>query len=222
MRGLAACILLLVILPLAACVAPVPSWRSRVAPLVEAIGRDDAPRLFPQEYRSLLETFEHGEAVYQVTRDHKLADSYYQMAFQKGELLQFELQRARQRLADEQRHRREELAAKAEEERLMREAAEAELRLREQERAQAELEARTKAEAQTRRIHKEPAAVLPGSYTVRRGETLPQIAGRPEIYNNPSLWPIIYRANRDQIRDPKRLWPGQVLTIPRHSNRNKP
>jgi len=206
---------------LTGCVAPLPTWRARVTPLVEEIGRQDAPRLFPQEYRSLLETFEHGEAVFHVTKDHKLADSFYQMAFQKAELLQSELRRIRQRKDDEERQRIAEIAAKAEEEQLMLEAAQAELLLREQERIQAEAEARIKAETKLQRTRKEQSQPAPTSYTVRRGETLPQISGRTEIYNNSNLWPIIYRANRDQIRDPKRLWPGQVLTIPRHFNLNE-
>ena len=66
---------------------------------------------------------------------------------------------------------------------------------------------------------KESPPPLPTSYTVRRGETLPQISARTEIYNDSTLWPIIYRANRDQIRDPKRLWPGQVFVIPRNFTR---
>jgi hypothetical protein len=216
----AATFILLTVVLLSGCAAPLPTWRARVAPLVEEIGRQDASRLFPQEYRNLLETFEHGEAVFHVTKDHKLADSYYQMAFQKAELLQAEFRRIQQRQVDEEHQRIAEIAAKAEEEQLMFEAAQAELLLREQERIQAEAEARIKAESQLQRPRKEPSQPQPTSYTVRRGETLPQISGRAEIYNNSNLWPIIYRANRDQIRDPKRLWPGQVLTIPRHFNRN--
>jgi len=216
----AATFILLIFLLVSGCAAPLPTWRSRVAPLVEDVGRQDAPRLFPQEYRSLLETFEHGEAIFLVTKDHKLADSYYQMAFQKAELLQSELQRVRKRKEDEERQRVAEIAVKAEEEQLMREAAQAELLLREQEKIQAETDARAKVESEMQRSRKEPNQPTTTKYTVRRGETLPQISGRAEIYNNAELWPIIYRANRDQIRDPKRLWPGQVLTIPRHFSRN--
>ena len=206
---------------LAACSAAVPTWRSRTAPLVEELGRREAPAMFPQEYRSLLETFEHGEALYHVREDDKGADQYYQLAFQKAEMLQSEVQRIKKRLeaerqqrAAEEQRRAAELAAKAREEQLMRAAAEAEIRLRAQELARAAEAARSE-----QKTSKESPPPLPTSYTVRRGETLPQISARTEIYNDSTLWPLIYRANRDQIRDPKRLWPGQVFVIPRNFSR---
>jgi len=55
----------------------------------------------------------------------------------------------------------------------------------------------------------------PTQYRVKQGETLMSIARRKEIFNDPYLWPLIYKANRDQIRDPSVIFPGQVLTIPR-------
>ncbi len=209
----AICILLLSAV-LAACSTPVPTWRSKAAPLVEDLGRCDAPTLFPQEYRSLLETFEHGEALYHVREDDKGADIFYHLAFQKAEMLQLEIQQIKKRLAAERKQRLVELAAKAEEEQLMRDAAEAEIRLRAQQLA-ASVEAAETARAVQKKPKETPPS-LPTSYTVRRGETLPQISARTEIYNDSTLWPIIYRANRDQIRDPKRLWPGQRFVIPRN------
>ncbi|MHB8058117.1 MAG: LysM peptidoglycan-binding domain-containing protein [Desulfuromonadaceae bacterium] len=203
------CILLLGAI-LSACSAPAPSWRSKVAPLVENLGVIRAPALYPQEYRSLLETFEHGEALCLVREDDKGADFYYRLAFQKAEILQVEIQQLNKRLAAEKQQLVADLAAKAEEEQLMRAAAEAEIRLRKQ---QAALAAETARAAQKK--NREPPP-LPTFYTVRRGETLPQISARTEIYNDSTLWPIIYRANRDQIRNPKRLWPGQVFVIPRN------
>ncbi|HOJ14791.1 MAG TPA: LysM domain-containing protein [Deltaproteobacteria bacterium] len=56
---------------------------------------------------------------------------------------------------------------------------------------------------------------FPSSYTVRKGDTLPGIASRREIYNDSFMWPLIYKANRDQIKDPKVLYEGQDLKIPR-------
>lgn len=50
---------------------------------------------------------------------------------------------------------------------------------------------------------------------VRAGETLSNISARQEVYGDPLLWPLVYKANRDQIKDPKKIFPGQTLTIPR-------
>jgi nucleoid-associated protein YgaU len=186
---------------------------------MEDLGRGDAVNFFPQEYRNLLETFEHGEAIFHVREDDLEADKYFQLAFQKALLLSFELRTVKQRIAEEERRRSIELAQKIEEERIMAEAAEAELRLLEQERIKS-LESGRKPTAYSGNTAKESRQLTSDSYTVRRGETLPQIAGRSEIYNDSSLWPIIYRANRDQISDPKRLWPGQALVIPRHFSRD--
>ena len=56
------------------------------------------------------------------------------------------------------------------------------------------------------------AGTLATTHHVQIGETLSAIAA---IHlGNPHLWPAIYRANRDQIRDPERLYPGQTLAIP--------
>lgn len=49
-------------------------------------------------------------------------------------------------------------------------------------------------------------------YTVQKGDTLSHIARAQ--YGKASLWPRIFEANRDQLEDPDRIQPGQVLTIP--------
>jgi hypothetical protein len=202
---------------LTACSTPVPSWRNKAAPLVEELGRQNAPALFPLEYRMLLETFEHGEALYHVRADDKGADVYYQLAFQKAEMLQTEVQLVKKRLAAEKQRRIAELAAQADKERIMRAAAEAEMRLR----TAPVTKPPPIAPAPPKKSKEPPPPPMPTRYTVRRGETLPQISARTEIYNDSSLWPLIYRANRDQIRDPKRLWPGQIFTIPRNISRDE-
>ncbi|MEE8291687.1 MAG: LysM peptidoglycan-binding domain-containing protein, partial [Candidatus Tectomicrobia bacterium] len=53
------------------------------------------------------------------------------------------------------------------------------------------------------------------SYTVQRGDTLWDISALELIYRNPLLWPILYKANRDHIRDPDVIVPTQTLTVPR-------
>ena len=51
-------------------------------------------------------------------------------------------------------------------------------------------------------------------HLVRPGETLWSIAAQERIYGDPYLWPVIYKFNRDQIKDPARIYPGQRLQIP--------
>ncbi len=53
------------------------------------------------------------------------------------------------------------------------------------------------------------------NYRVRSGENLFAIAARRKVYGDALLWPLIYKANRDQIKDPQQIYPGQILTIPR-------
>ncbi|MCD6570169.1 MAG: LysM peptidoglycan-binding domain-containing protein [Deltaproteobacteria bacterium] len=57
--------------------------------------------------------------------------------------------------------------------------------------------------------------IYPTIYVVKEGDTLPSIAARHEIYNDSYMWPLIYKANRDQIKDPQIIYPGQDLKVPR-------
>ncbi len=56
---------------------------------------------------------------------------------------------------------------------------------------------------------------LPKDYTVVRGDCLWNISGFESIYADPIQWPRIYRANKDQIKDPDLIYPDQVFDIPR-------
>lgn len=57
------------------------------------------------------------------------------------------------------------------------------------------------------------------TYTVgtwsRDRDCLWNIARKPDIYDNAWLWPKIWQGNRDQIKDPDVIHPGQKLTIPK-------
>ena len=50
------------------------------------------------------------------------------------------------------------------------------------------------------------------TYTVKSGDSLSKIAKRE--YGDAAKWHAIYDANRDQIKDPDLIYPGQVLTLP--------
>lgn len=55
-------------------------------------------------------------------------------------------------------------------------------------------------------------SIGPHSYTVVAGDTLSHIAQR--VYGKASRWQAIFDANRDQLDDPDRIAPGQVLRLP--------
>jgi nucleoid-associated protein YgaU len=50
------------------------------------------------------------------------------------------------------------------------------------------------------------------TYTVVAGDSLSKIAKRE--YGDASKWHRIYEANRDQIKNPDLIHPGQVLNLP--------
>lgn len=54
-----------------------------------------------------------------------------------------------------------------------------------------------------------------GAYTVSKGDSLWSISGESAIYADPYKWPLIYKANRDQIKDADLIFPGQSLDIDR-------
>lgn len=61
----------------------------------------------------------------------------------------------------------------------------------------------------------------PSYYTVREGDTIERIAALPNIYNDRYQGMLIYRANRNQIADPHRLYKGQILKIPRNASNDE-
>ena len=51
-----------------------------------------------------------------------------------------------------------------------------------------------------------------------RGDSLWGISGMSEIYGNPYQWPLIYKANRDKIKDADLIYPGQQFDIDRNAS----
>lgn len=60
----------------------------------------------------------------------------------------------------------------------------------------------------------EPRNITPAgkTYTVVKGDSLSKIAKRE--YGNANEWKRIYEANRDILKDPDKIYPGQKLKIP--------
>ena len=57
-----------------------------------------------------------------------------------------------------------------------------------------------------------PASAGGQSYTVKSGDSLSKIA--KHYYGDASKWHRIYEANKDKIKDPDLIHPGQEFTIP--------
>ncbi len=58
-----------------------------------------------------------------------------------------------------------------------------------------------------------PVTAGAGQYSVIKGDNLWNISAKPDIYNNPYQWPLIYKANSSKIKDADLIYPGQVFDI---------
>lgn len=221
MKSFTLLILCFILVLVTSCAAPVSIYRDEAGLALERVSVSRAEVFFPHEVQDLVRTFSQADSDYQ-KGDIPKADLYYSLSLGKAQMIES--------LYLKELKRREEAARREFE---MKRQAEAELALQkklEQERAEelaieAALKAKKaeieKAEARRRaeRARQEKELQLVHRHTVKRGETLPQIAALPEVFGDSSLWPLIYRANRDQISNPAVLWPGQDLRIPRNSDR---
>jgi hypothetical protein len=196
------------------CSSTLPVWQQEARTVFDRARIHGALKLLPEESKSVEETLLMGEAL-MLEDEPEEADTYLHLAWTKGKLLEMNLVTEQLRLADLAR-----LKAEAEQRERERQKAllEAQNRLLKEQAVAAEsAEHGKKAERNGHGREKS----LPAYHTVMRGETLPQIAGQPEVYNDQVLWPLLYRANRDQIRDPGHIRPGQALRIPRNVSREE-
>lgn len=66
----------------------------------------------------------------------------------------------------------------------------------------------------------EEGGVIAGgtSYQVMGGDNLWSISGKEAVYANPYQWPLIYKANRDKIKDADLIYAGQIFDIDRDAS----
>jgi LysM repeat protein len=196
------------------CSSALPVWRQEARTVLERDQILGAGKLLPEESKSVEDSIRSGEALL-LEDEPEEADDYFHLAWTKGKLLEMNLAAEQRRLANlarskmeaEQRERERQKVLPEEHNRLLKEQAAAV--------ESAECGKKVGKNGQSR---EKP---LPAYHTVIHGETLPQIAGDAEVYNDQMLWPLLYRANRDQIRDPWHIRPGQILRIPRNVSREE-
>lgn len=119
--------------------------------------------------------------------------------------------------AEEERKKAEEDAARAKEEEIKKKAEE-EKKLKAEEEAKARAAEETKAGEAAKETPKGEVAAGKTSHEVIKGESLWKIAKHKNTYENPFMWPLIYKANHDKINDPDLIYPKQVFSIPRDSS----
>ncbi len=186
--------------------------------LLGRIKQEEGEKILPAEYKSIEDLILKGELL---VREKEIAeaDKLFLLAWSKGNLLEKNLILEKQRMAAEAKSLEEAKFLEEQQKRILDEQAR---KLTEEKlaavKAAREAESRKLAD-KADKLKQSRDRQLPVHHTVKRGESLPFIALQPEIYNDRNLWPLIYRANRDQISNPKHIWPGQVLRIPRNPSR---
>ncbi|OGF50871.1 MAG: hypothetical protein A2231_11020 [Candidatus Firestonebacteria bacterium RIFOXYA2_FULL_40_8] len=53
-----------------------------------------------------------------------------------------------------------------------------------------------------------------GRYTVKSGDNLWNISKDGKVLDDPFLWPLLYKTNRDKIKDPDWIYPKQEFELP--------
>ncbi|MCX5776704.1 MAG: hypothetical protein NTX32_03635 [Candidatus Firestonebacteria bacterium] len=57
-------------------------------------------------------------------------------------------------------------------------------------------------------------AAITGKYMVKGGDNLWNIAKDVKVLDNPFLWPLIYKTNREKIKNPELIFPAQEFELP--------
>ena len=82
----------------------------------------------------------------------------------------------------------------------------------------AERDALAQAEADMAASENEAASSGVTSYSVVGGDNLWDISGKEDVYANSYQWPLIYKTNRDKIKDADLIYPGQVFDIDQNAS----
>jgi nucleoid-associated protein YgaU len=196
---------------LAGCGTTTSRWRAEAVTVLERIKNNDAAAILPHQYHVAEESVIKGDRL-SLSGEKDSAERYFFLALQEAYLIEKMLPEEKARINAEKKKLQEQAGKRELDERIkgIREAQE-QRKANEQNGKEKRLNAERLKQSRERALHV--------YHTVKRGESLPSIAALPEVYDDSQLWLLLYRANRDQIRDPKYISPGQVLRIPRNLSR---
>lgn len=72
---------------------------------------------------------------------------------------------------------------------------------------------RVESEVPKAAVAEKPKMTESAHYVVENNDTLWGIAGKDVAYSDSFQWPLIFKANRDSIKDPDLIYPKQDFTI---------
>ncbi len=212
-------LLIVIVVALAACAKPPVAEMTDAKDVVARAYAAGAVDFAPGEYQLASSALQAAE---QQINDHEYRQAARTLELVKryaGEALSL-TETAKAKIAAEQATAAE-LKRRAELKKQQELKRQAELRKQQELKQQQELKKKKKAPvAQKKTVPVKKKPVLVGKVEVQAGENLAQIAARKEVYGDPYLWPLIYKANRDQIKDPTKIFTGQVFVVPRDKNRD--
>lgn len=213
---------------LAGCAQPPAAELEAARYLVRHAAEVGAADWSPGEYQLARDALDAAEQQME-RQQYRSAARTISLAQRYAEVARIESEQAVARLAELERQRAEN--ASRQQEQRQRDLAEQEAAQRQQElerrrqletrQAAARAASAASAASATKTTPPSPPPVEPAKverYEVMAGQNLAEIANLPEVYGDGSLWPLIYRANRDQIKTPREIAPGQMLDIPRDKN----
>ena len=147
------------------------------------------------------------------TRDEKEAEADAKKAAEAAKR-QAQLEQAK-REAAEAKIRAAEAKAKEAEEKLKaaeKAAAEAKAKTDRIDREKAMKAAEARREERREELRRRAEELKPRTYVVKSGDSLSKIA--KEVLGDAGRWPEIFELNKDQIKDPNLIYPGQEFKLP--------
>lgn len=193
---------------LAACAKPPVAELTETRHIVAHAYASGASQLAPEAYTLADKALRSAEEQVEQKRYKEAVKSLALARNYSSKALELTMQR-KQQLEKERQKQQEEERRLAEKRR----KAKLEQKQRQQEEEHKKAEVKKPVPPPVEKVPSQPKLV--SEIEVGPTDNLMLIAAKPEVYNDGMLWPLIYKANRDQIKNPKEIFPGQKLVIPR-------